>query len=317
MGCGGWRRGWGWSKTRCNRWAEEGVSFGMKLAVFLLCTLASTLSVGAKEGLPFAAEVAVEEFEKYRADIEKKAADVISKKRAETVAKLEAEAAKLSKGSDAEAAVRVLEIAKAMRAEEEQERKAAELAARRWVPLMEGDELPGGWVFPKEPDGGWKYAGGELQMQSLLEFAPVLHEAPAGDIAVRVDLKLDPNGKSEKEQQAGIAFLSGEDHIIGAIAQAPGNILAYGKIGGVPVLEIAKNSACQKRFTELQLARVGNKFLVFARGKLVHECDVRVPRVGSNIALLANNAKGHFRRGEYRMLDDKDIARLEAGKPVD
>ena len=72
--------------------------------------------VSAKDKLPFAAEVAIEEFEKDKADIEKKAADVIGKKRAETIAKLETEAKKLSKNSEAAAAAKVLESAKAMQA---------------------------------------------------------------------------------------------------------------------------------------------------------------------------------------------------------
>ena len=290
----------------------------MKLAAFSLClAIVSLAPVSADEKLPFAAEVAIEEFEKYRADIEKKAADVISKKRAETVAKLEAEAAKLSRSSNAEAAARVLEIAKAMRAEEEAERKVAELAARRWVPLMEGESLPAGWAIPGEPDGGWRYTGGELELQSLLKYATVLHELPPGDVVVRAELKLDPNGKGEKENQAGIAFVRGEDQIIGAVAQAPGLILAYGKSGGAPLLEIEKSSACQKKFSEIQIARIGKRFLVFARGKLIHDCDVKVVRVGSNLALLANNAKGHYRKVEYRMVDRDDRARLEAGKAVE
>jgi hypothetical protein len=107
--------------------------------------------------------------------------------------------------------------------------------------------------------------------------------------------------------------------MIAAIAQAPGVLLAFGKTPGVgaPLLKIEKSSACQNKFTELQIAWFGKRVLIFSRGKLIHDCELKMERLSGSVALLANNAKGCFREVEMRVPDRNDLARLADGRPVE
>ncbi len=294
-------------------------------AIRLLATSAlAALAAGpasaeaAEAELPFAADVLVSDFEAYQKEIRQKADDLVAERRRTTIAKLEAEAAKQSKAGNTDAARAILAVVEGWRADAGAAEKAAELAARRWTPLFETDNLPAGWNMPEEPDGGWEYKSGTLEMQSLKKYAVALHEAPPGDLVVRAKMKLDPNGDDEKEQQAGIGFIASEDSVLAAIAQAPGLMIAYGNVGGgEKLLGMERSAACQRKFSEVEVAWVGSRFMVFARGKLLINTDVKARRGKAGIALSAHNAAASFREVEFRVPNRDDLARLKAGKSIE
>lgn len=102
-----------------------------------------------------------------------------------------------------------------------------------------------------------------------------------------------------------------------AITQAPGTMLAYGTVEGAgKMVGMGASTACQRKFTEVQMAWIGHRFMVFARGKLLVDADVKAPRGKAPLALSANNASAHFRDVEIRSPDASDLARLKSGKPV-
>ena len=102
-----------------------------------------------------------------------------------------------------------------------------------------------------------------------------------------------------------------------AITQAPGTMLAYGTVDGAgKMVGIEASTACQHKFTEVQVAWIGHRFMVFARGKLLVDADVKAPRGKAPLALSANNASAHFRDVEIRSPDASDIERIKSGRPV-
>lgn len=269
--------------------------------------------------LPFTARVLLEELERYEKDIAAKARAAVSKKRAETISRLQLEATKQKRTSSPEVHAALIRKITDLQDQERAEVAAVAEAEKRWKPLMEPDNLPKAWTFPKNPDGGWSYDSGTLEMTSVTKYAAALCEVPPGDLILRAKLKMvgvdAPDGK---EKQAGIGFLTGTaEQAVYALAQAPGAVIGFSSVGGEKILGMEKNTAGQRKFSEFQVAWVGDALSVFVNGKLVISSKMPHPRAAGYASLFANRAQCFVKEIEYRQPDSKDKERLAKGKAVD
>ena len=299
---------------------------GMTKKIPRKCQFKATLLIGviltspvtAEDELPVRAKILVEEMEDYRRDISKKARDLIDTKLTKIKKGLEIELNRQIKSGNTEAARAIVAVVEKWNTEQEKDEREEEAANARWESLLHGTSLPTSWTVAREGDD-WKYSGGTLQSQSVAkeEGAVFLHKADPGDIVIRGELQVVSNGDPREDHRVGIGFIDSKERTIIAYTHAPGTIFVHSSLlPGDGLLGHEKSSACQKKFSELQLAWVGTMIMLFVDGRLLIEHDIATPRGGDDIALLTANATGLFRNVGFRVPDSDDLKRLKSRKAL-
>lgn len=285
--------------------------------LFLMGAFVALPAQGEDE-LPVRAKVLVEEMESYRRDISKKAQDLINVKLTKVKQGLEVELNRQIKAGNASSARAIVAVVEKWNAEQEKTQPQQQTVHSRWKPLFHGESLPKSWTIAKEADGGWDYAAGTLEIQSVLKGAVLLHDAEPGDIVLRGELQVVNDGNPREDHRVGIGFIDSKERTVIAYTHAPGNIFVHSAmVPGDGLLGYEKSSACQKKFSELQVAWVGTRFMLFAAGKLLIDQDIGSPRGGDDIALLVTNASGLFRNVGFRVPDSEDLERLNSRRPLE
>ena len=77
------------------------------------------------------------------------------------------------------------------------EELSSELSESKWSNLFSPEELPKSWIITKDPDGGWDYKEGVFIMKCLFDDSVALHDAPEGDVVVRLKGKIEDNENKE------------------------------------------------------------------------------------------------------------------------
>ncbi len=288
----------------------------LKAVLLIVVLLASP--VKAEDELPVRAKVLVEEMEDYRRDISKKAQDLINAKLSKIKKGLEIELNRQIKSGNAAGARAIVSVVEKWNGEQEQHQREQEVANARWQSLFHGASLPTSWTVAREGED-WEYSGGTLQSQSVAkgEGAVFLHKAEPGDIVIRGELQVVNNGDPQEDHRVGIGFIDSKERTIIAYTHAPGTIFVHSSLlPGDGLLGHEKSSACQKKFSELQVAWVGTRVMLFVAGKLLIEQDIATRRGGDDIALLTSNAAGLFKNVGFRVPDSDDLKRLQSRKPL-
>jgi len=292
---------------------------GLFVAVTSLVICADSFS---QDRLPYAVQKLIKEYESYEKDINEKASELIKKKRLETIKNLELESAKLTKTGNDALARAVMELASAMTEGKElsvSENNESSVGSK-WNPLFKPDSLPNSWVIPEDPDGGWDYTDGVFLMKSVFEDAVALHEAPEGDIVVRLKLKIEDNDNKDTKNErktAGMGFINSKESLVLANVNPSGSVYGYTNITPDTDLGNEKSSLREGKFTEVQIAWVATYFLVFVKDKMLIKSDVGIPRGTAKISLLADNSNASFTDVEYLKPTLDDLKRMAAGKPLD
>jgi hypothetical protein len=274
--------------------------------------------VRGEDELPVRAKVLVEEMEDYRRDISKKAEELISAKLTKVKKGLEIELNRQIKSGNAAGARAIVEVVEKWNAEQEKAQLLEQLSNSRWESLFHGESLPTSWTVAREGET-WEYASGILESQSSAkgEGAVFLHKATPGDIVIRGELQVINNGDPLEEHRVGIGFIDSRERTILAYTHAPGTIFVHSSLlPGDGLLGQEKSSACQKKLSQIQMAWVGARLMLFVEGKLLIDRDIETPRGGDDIALLTTNASGLFRNVGFRVPDSADLKRLESRKPL-
>ncbi|MCP4847675.1 MAG: hypothetical protein GY899_07000 [Verrucomicrobiaceae bacterium] len=277
-----------------------------------------TSPVKAEDELPVRAKALVEEMDDYRRDITKKAQELIDAKLTKIKKGLEIELNRQLKSGNAEGARAIVAVVEKWNADHETHQREVEVANARWRALFQGESLPTSWTVAREGED-WEYSGGTLKSQSSAkaEGAVFLHKAEPGDIVIRGELQVINNGDPGDDHRVGIGFIDSKERTIIAYSHAPGTIFVHSSLLlGDGLLAHEKSSACQKKFSELQLAWVGTTFMLFVEGKLLIEQDIATARGGDDIALLTANAAGLFRNVGFRVPDSDDLKRLKSKKAL-
>lgn len=288
----------------------------------VLTFLAISADSFSQERLPYAVQKLVKEYEAYEKDIAKKASELIEKKRIQTIKSLEQESAKLTQTGNDALARAVLELASAMT--EGKELNVSEgngvVENSRWNPLFKPESLPNSWNIPEDPDGGWDYKEGVFLMKSVFEDAVALHEAPEGDLVVRLKLKIEDNENKDTKNErktASIGFINSKESLVLASVNPSGTVSGYTNISPETDLGNEKSSLREGKFTEVQIAWVATYFLVFVKDKMLIKSDVGIPRGTAKISLLADNTFASFSDVEYLKPTLDDLKKMAAGKPLD
>ena len=276
----------------------------------------------SQERLPYAVQKLVKEYEAYEKDINEKASELIKKKRLATIKTLELESAKLTKAGNDALARAVLELASAMTEGKDVSISETNEASgsSRWNSLFKPESLPDTWIIPEDPDGGMDYAEGILLMKSVFEDSVALHEAPEGDLVVRLKLKIEDNdNKDTKDERktASVGFINSKESLVLAAVTPSGTISGYTNISQDTDLGNEKSGLREGKFTEVQIAWVSTFFLVFVKDKLLIKSDVGIPRGTAKISLLADNSNASFSDVEYLKPTLDDLKKMAADKALD
>ena len=287
------------------------------LTLLTLCT-----DSFSQERLPYAVQKLIKDYDAYEKDITEKASELIKKKRLTTIKTLELESAKLTKTGNDALARAVLELASAMTEGKELSVSESNEASgnSRWNSLFKPESLPDTWIIPEDPDGGRDYAGGVLLMKSVFEDSVALHEAPEGDLVVRLRLKIEDNdNKDTKDERktASVGFINSKESLVLASVNPSGTVSGYTNITPETDLGNEKSGLREGKFTEVQIAWVATYFLVFVKDKLLIKSDVGIPRGTAKISLLADNSNASFSDVEYLKPTLDDLKKMAAGKPLD
>ncbi len=287
------------------------------LTLLTLCT-----DSFSQERLPYAVQKLIKDYEAYEKDITEKASELIKKKRLATIKTLELESAKLTKTGNDALARAVLELASAMTEGKELSVSESNEASgnSRWNSLFKPESLPDTWIIPEDPDGGRDYVGGVLLMKSVFEDSVALHEAPEGDLVVRLRLKIEDNdNKDTKDERktASVGFINSKESLVLVSVNPSGTVSGYTNITPETDLGNEKSGLREGKFTEVQIAWVATYFLVFVKDKLLIKSDVGIPRGTAKISLLADNSNASFSDVEYLKPTLDDLKKMAAGKPLD
>lgn len=287
------------------------------LTLLTLCT-----DSFSQERLPYAVQKLIKDYEAYEKDITEKASELIKKKRLATIKTLELESAKLTKTGNDVLARAVLELASAMTEGKELSVSEGNEASgnSRWNSLFKPESLPDTWIIPEDPDGGRDYAEGVLLMKSVFEDSVALHEAPEGDLVVRLKLKIEDNDNKDTKNErktASVGFINSKESLVLASVNPSGTVSGYTNITPETDLGNEKSGLREGKFTEVQIAWVATYFLVFVKDKLLIKSDVGIPRGTAKISLLADNSNASFSDVEYLKPTLDDLKKMAAGKPLD
>jgi hypothetical protein len=289
------------------------------VALIVLTVCADSFS---QERLPYAIQKLVKEYEAYEKDINEKASELIKKKRLATIKTLELESSKLTKAGNDALARAVLELASAMTEGKEVSVSETNDASgnSRWNSLFKPESLPDTWIIPEDPDGGMDYGEGILLMKSVFEDSVALHEAPEGDLVVRLKLKIEDNdNKDTKDERktASIGFINSKESLVLASVSPSGIVSGYTNVSPDTDLGNEKSGLREGKFTEVQIAWVSTFFLVFVKDKLLIKSDVGIPRGTAKISLLADNSNASFSDVEYLKPTLDDLKKMAADKALD
>ena len=289
------------------------------IALALLTLCADSFS---QEKLPYAVQKLIKDYEAYEKDINEKASELINKKRLATIKTLELESSKLTRAGNDTLARAVLELASAMtEGKQLSVSKSNEAPGNsRWNPLFKPESLPNSWIIPEDPDGGWDYTEGVLLMKSAFEDSVVLHEAPEGDLVVRLKLKIEDNDNKDTENEretASVGFINSKESLVLASVNLSGTVNGYTNVTPDTDLGNEKSGLREGKFTEVQIAWVATYFLVFVKDKMLIRSDVGIPRGTAKISLLADNSNASFSDVEYLKPTLDDLKQMAAGKPLD
>ena len=291
--------------------------YGASIFVMLLL-LVSPVTVFAQEDLPVRAKVLVEEMESYKQEISRKAQELIGAKMIEIKTSLELEMKRQINSGNAEGARAILAVVEKWNSEQQDEQRRVEIANARWKELFFGKSLPSDWNAVRE-GSGWEYSEGILKSESdsEKEGSVFLHKIEPGDLVIRGELQVVDSGDPREEHRVGIGFIDSKERVTVAYTHAPGTIFVHSSLfPGDGLLGHEKSSACQKKFSELQVAWIGTRFMLFVSGRLLIDRDIGARRGGDDLALLATNSTGLFRKVGFRVPDEDDLKRLASRKAL-
>ncbi len=296
------------------------------LVVFLFINFFYSI-VYSQDRVPFATKKLVKEYEDYESDIRNKASQLIEKKRVETIGALEKQSAALSRSGNAEMARAVLEMASSLSDRKEisgdtsnSEEISSELSKSKWSNLFSPEELPKSWIITKDPDGGWDYKEGVFIMKCLFDDSVALHDAPEGDVVVRLKGKIEDNENKEnadERKHAGFGFINSKDSLVMGYVSLEGNAYGYTNINPGVDLGYLKSGSREGKFFDVQMAWVGTYFLMFVNDKLLIKSDVGIERGTAKISLLGENCFSSFASVQHMKPSLADLKRLASGKPLE
>ena len=293
--------------------------------VVLLSIISSISFTRAQEPLPFSTQKLLKDYNEYKKDIRDKATQLIEKKRLDTIKALEKQSNELTKRGDNEMARTVLELASALSEGKELSGDSDSISdstdneEKSWVDLFSGEELPKSWTFTEDPDGGWDFKGGVLLMKSIFEDSVVLHDAPEGNIVVKLKVKIDDNENKENESErkhVGVGFINSRESLVFGYLSLEGNAYGYTNINPEIDLGYVKSGVREGKFADVQLAWVGTYFLMFVNDKMLIKSDLGIERGTAKISLMTENCFSSFSNVHHIKPNLEDLKRLASGKPL-
>ena len=293
--------------------------------VVLLSIISSISFTRAQEPLPFSTQKLLKDYNEYKKDIRDKATQLIEKKRLDTIKALEKQSNELTKRGNNEMARTVLELASALSEGKELSGDSDSISdftdneEKSWVDLFSGEELPKSWIFTEDPDGGWDFKGGVLLMKSIFEDSVVLHDAPEGNIVVKLKVKIDDNENKENESErkhVGVGFINSRESLVFGYLSLEGNAYGYTNINPEIDLGYVKSGVREGKFADVQLAWVGTYFLMFVNDKMLIKSDLGIERGTAKISLMTENCFSSFSNVHHIKPNLEDLKRLASGKPL-
>lgn len=293
--------------------------------VVLLSIISSISFTRAQEPLPFSTQKLLKDYNEYKKDIRDKATQLIEKKRVDTIKALEKQSNELTKRGNNEMARTVLELASALSEGKELSGDSDSISdstdneEKSWVDLFSGEDLPKSWIFTEDPDGGWDFKGGVLLMKSIFEDSVVLHDAPEGNIVVKLKVKIDDNENKENESErkhVGVGFINSRESLVFGYLSLEGNAYGYTNINPEIDLGYVKSGVREGKFADVQLAWVGTYFLMFVNDKMLIKSDLGIERGTAKISLMTENCFSSFSNVHHMKPNLEDLKRLASGKPL-
>ena len=293
--------------------------------VVLLSIISSISFTRAQEPLPFSTQKLLKDYNEYKKDIRDKATQLIEKKRLDTIKALEKQSNELTKRGNNEMARTVLELASALSEGKELSGDSDSISdstdneEKSWVDLFSGEELPKSWIFTEDPDGGWDFKGGVLLMKSIFEDSVVLHDAPEGNIVVKLKVKIGDNENKENESErkhVGVGFINSRESLVFGYLSLEGNAYGYTNINPEIDLGYVKSGVREGKFADVQLAWVGTYFLMFVNDKMLIKSDLGIERGTAKISLMTENCFSSFSNVHHIKPNLEDLKRLASGKPL-
>lgn len=293
--------------------------------VVLLSIISSISFTRAQEPLPFSTQKLLKDYNEYKKDIRDKATQLIEKKRLDTIKALEKQSNELTKRGNNEMARTVLELASALSEGKELSgdsdliSDSTDNEEKSWVDLFSGEELPKSWIFTEDPDGGWDFKGGVLLMKSIFEDSVVLHDAPEGNIVVKLKVKIGDNENKENESErkhVGVGFINSRESLVFGYLSLEGNAYGYTNINPEIDLGYVKSGVREGKFADVQLAWVGTYFLMFVNDKMLIKSDLGIERGTAKISLMTENCFSSFSNVHHIKPNLEDLKRLASGKPL-
>lgn len=293
--------------------------------VVLLSIISSISFTRAQEPLPFSTQKLLKDYNEYKKDIRDKATQLIEKKRLDTIKALEKQSNELTKRGNNEMARTVLELASALSEGKELSGDSDSISdstdneEKSWVDLFSDEDLPKSWIFTEDPDGGWNFKGGVLLMKSIFEDSVVLHDAPEGNLVVKLKVKIDDNENKENESErkhVGVGFINSRESLVFGYLSLEGNAYGYTNINPEIDLGYVKSGVREGKFADVQLAWVGTYFLMFVNDKMLIKSDLGIERGTAKISLMTENCFSSFSNVHHMKPNLEDLKRLASGKPL-
>ena len=293
--------------------------------VVLLSIISSISFTRAQEPLPFSTQKLLKDYNEYKRDIRDKATQLIEKKRLDTIKSLEKQSYELTKRGKNEMARTVLELASALSEGKELSGDSDSISdstdneEKSWVDLFSDEELPKSWIFTEDPDGGWDFKGGVFLMKSIFEDSVVLHDAPEGNLVVKLKVKIDDNENKENESErkhVGVGFINSRESLVFGYLSLEGNAYGYTNINSEIDLGYVKSGVREGKFADVQLAWVGTYFLMFVNDKMLIKSDLGIERGTAKISLMTENCFSSFSNVHHMKPNLEDLKRLASGKPL-
>ena len=293
--------------------------------VVLLSIISSISFTKAQEPLPFSTQKLLKDYNEYKKDIRDKATQLIEKKRLDTIKALEKQSNELTKRGNNEMARTVLELASALSEGKELSGDSDSISdstdneEKSWVDLFSDEDLPKSWIFTEDPDGGWDFKGGVLLMKSIFEDSVVFHDAPEGNIVVKLKVKIDDNENKENESErkhVGVGFINSRESLVFGYLSLEGNAYGYTNINPEIDLGYVKSGVREGKFADVQLAWVGTYFLMFVNDKMLIKSDLGIERGTAKISLMTENSFSSFSNVHHIKPNLEDLKRLASGKPL-
>ena len=293
--------------------------------VVLLSIISSISFTRAQEPLPFSTQKLLKDYNEYKKDIRDKATQLIEKKRLDTIKALEKQSNELTKRGNNEMARTVLELASALSEGKELSGDSDSISdstdneEKSWVVLFSGEELHKSWIFKEYPDGGFDFKGGVLLMKSIFEDSVVLHDAPEGNLVVKLKVKIDDNENKENESErkhVGVGFINSRESLVFGYLSLEGNAYGYTNINPEIDLGYVKSGVREGKFADVQLAWVGTYFLMFVNDKMLIKSDLGIERGTAKISLMTENCFSSFSNVHHIKPNLEDLKRLASGKPL-